>query len=162
MSADTVRRVDGVVYGEMVALNRTLNEAMKPGECAELTSDDKFQKHSVAGGALIPVILRKDFGQGKEVTDEVASGNRGFGFIPQVGETAWVRLADGENATRGDYLESAGNGRFQVYASATTSSTGGTSVDNASVKVMALESVSLTDSSGAETENDTFIRVLRV
>lgn len=162
MSADTVRRVDGVVYGELVALNRIMNEAAKPGECLQLRSDDKFEKHGVAGGAITPIILRKDFGQGQGVTDEVASGNQGFGWIPQIGEVGWVRLADGEDASEGDYLESAGNGRFQVYASATTSSTGGTSVDSHAVLFQAMESVSLTDSSGAETENDTFIRVMRV
>ncbi len=157
MSSYNVMRVDGTVHGNIVALERTMAEDALPGHAVELTSGDEFKKHDNPGAPMTPFILRKDFGRGKTVHETVSEGSVGFAWVPQRGDTGWVRIAQDENVAIGDRLESAGEGEWEVYSAAQSSSQGYQS-DNA--KAMALEAVNLTDSSGAESANDYFCYVM--
>lgn len=156
MSAVTVKNIIARTYGDIVRETRLMAEQVYPGQLVMINSNDKFAKHNVAGGPVLPIVLDFDFGQGQDVDEAIASGERGFGFVPRRGEQAYVLLDHDENISIGDFLQSNGDGFFS--ARVTTEESSGANLGGVAL-CQAAEAVNVTDSSGAETWNDYFCLV---
>jgi hypothetical protein len=120
--------------------------AITPGMLVELTSAGKVQAHSNAGFDAIPMFAFEDELQGKDIDEDYAADDPVQVWIPQRGDQAYAILADGENASTGDFLESDGNGYLQVYSKEDSAA-----AENAmAIVAQALEDVDLSGSSGEE------------
>ena len=84
--------------------------AITPGYLIEMTSAEKVQKHSSAGGNAVPMFACEDELQGKGVDDAYASGDQVQCWIPQRGDQVYAYLKAGENVAIGDLLESGAAG----------------------------------------------------
>lgn len=123
------------VYNEIDAAN----DGLFPGRMVELNSSGNVQEHSSAGGAAMPMFALEDELQGKDVDETYASGDPVQVWIPTRGDEVWAVLADGENVSIGDFLQSDGAGNLQA----------GTS----NAVAVALEAIDLSASSGAESSS---------
>lgn len=92
--------------------------ASLPGTLVELDASGDFQAHSIAGGGGDLYILDMDTIRQKSVTEAVTVGDDVRAFVPEVGCTYNVILADGETIVKGDMLASGGDGTV-VEATAT-------------------------------------------
>jgi len=97
------------------------NAAIYPGMLIELMSTGYVRAHATAGGNVLPMVALEDELQGKGIDDAFAQYDRVQCWIPQRGEIAYMILADGENASIGDFLESNGAGYLQVHVADTES-----------------------------------------
>lgn len=127
--------------------NRRQREAVgtiKPGNLIELTSGNTVQNHSTAAGRHARLVAVENDIAGDDLTHDYASGEvvQYNAFRP--GDEALLNLADGENASIGDFLVSDGNGRVQVDSGSSTTDLEGSQV------AQALEAVDLSDSSAAD------------
>jgi len=113
--------------------------AFYPGHLLEITTADKFQKHSGAAGVVAPKMFAvEDDMQGNTIDDAFDTSGRAVGWIPQPGDEVYAVLADGETATIGSKLVSNADGTLKV--------------GTANVVGMSLEAIDLSDSSGAESD----------
>lgn len=89
--------------------------ALYPGHLLELTSAGKMQKHSGAGKTAFPAFALEDALQGKGlgVNGAYAAGDKVRVWFPQRGDIAYVRLADEESVSVGDWVESNGLGQLR-------------------------------------------------
>lgn len=115
--------------------------AITPGHLLEITSADQVrglntvQKHASAGGVAAPMFAIEDALQGNTIDDDYAADAivRLWHALP--GDEIYALLADGENVTVGDELQSNGDG--------TLSKATGTNLETGHV-AEALEDVDLT------------------
>ena len=140
---------------QRVELEKVPAAVFYPGHMLELTSADKFQKHSAAGGSVAPVMFAlEDENQGNNIDVAFATTGRAVAWVPQRGD--WVLavlIDDGTAVVIGDKLEAAGAGMVQKHVSDVhDSDTGGTIYDKQIVGI-AMEALDLSDSSGGETAN---------
>ncbi|HEQ98823.1 MAG TPA: hypothetical protein ENO22_05730 [candidate division Zixibacteria bacterium] len=143
------------IKGDPVRIERAAAAAITPGFLIELTSADKFQAHSTAGGSAATIFALEDENQGKEISDAYSTSNEVLAAIFRPGEEAYALLADGENAAIGSKLESNGNGYLRVVD--TDASAGDIGVQ--SVVGIALEALDMSGSSGADPSSQR-IRIL--
>jgi len=120
--------------------------AITPGFLIEMTSAGKVPAHSSAGQNMIHMFALEDELQGNGISDAYSSGDQVQCWIPQRGDQVYALLDDGESVTKGDFLESAGNGNLQKY---TADAEGVANYTNQIVGI-ALETVDLSGSSGEE------------
>jgi len=90
--------------------------AIKPGFLLEMASATTIQAHSSAAGNALPMFAIEDQFQGKAITADYAVSVKIQCWIPRRGDQVYAYLADGENASAGDFLESNGAGSLQVHA----------------------------------------------
>lgn len=119
--------------------------AINPGMLLEVTSAGTIQKHSTAGGNVLPIFALEDELQGGGIDTAYAVSSKIQCWIPQRGDQVYAVLADGQTAVIGSFLESNGDGYLRVYSADST----GTYYHNQIVG-QALEALDLSDSSGAE------------
>ena len=129
--------------------------AITPGYLIEMTSAGKVQAHSSAGQNMIHMFALEDELQGNGISDAYSSGDQVQCWIPQRGDQVYALLDDGESVTKGDFLESAGNGNLQKYTADTeaigvNSSGNVESIYTNQIVGIALETVDLSGSSGEE------------
>lgn len=103
-----------------------------PGMLLELNSSDAVVAHNSAGENQLPMFALEDELQGKEITDNYASADKVQVWIPGRGDQVYALLADGQNVSIGDFLESAGDGTLQAHAA-----------DSAAVPTQAIVGVAL-------------------
>lgn len=89
--------------------------AITPGQLIELTSGDEVQEHSTAGGNAQPIIARAEEYAGGSIDDDYAVGDTVPFYVGRSGDEFYAFLADGEDVSIGDYLESDGNGDLQAH-----------------------------------------------
>lgn len=89
-----------------------------PGELLELDSDGKVKPHATAGGNVGPIMFAlEDELQGEGIDDTYATNDPVQVWIPKPGDEVYAILADGQNAAKGNFLESAGSGALAVHSS---------------------------------------------
>lgn len=89
--------------------------ALYPGQLLELTSAGTVQKHSGAGKTAVAMFAIEDALQGKGlgINGAYAAGDRVKCMIAQPGDILYVRLADEEKVSIGDFVESNGAGNLR-------------------------------------------------
>ena len=121
----------------------TAAAAITPGMLLELTSASKVQKHSTAGGNMIPMFALEDELQGNGIDDAYAADDQVQVWVAGRGDMVYALLKDGEDVSVGDYLESAGDGYLKKH-------TTGTAANSNAIVGQALEALDLSGSSGAD------------
>lgn len=117
--------------------------AIKPGYLLEMASATTVQAHSTAEGNVTPPMFAiEDQLQGKAITADYAVSSKIQCWIPRKGDIVYAYLADGQNASVGDFLESDGNGALQVHAADASN----VSVIGDAIVGVALEAVDLSGS----------------
>jgi hypothetical protein len=89
-----------------------------PGMLVERTSADKVQAHSTAGGPANKLFAIEDENQGNGITDNYSATNTVKLWHPLPGDQVYALLDDASSVTAiviGDYVESAGDGRFRKF-----------------------------------------------
>lgn len=123
--------------------------AITPGHLIEKTSAaiDTVQIHSSAGGAAPErAFAHEDDLQGNDIDDAYSTGNIVLYGIYRPGDEVNAILANGENVTKGDNLESNGDGTLRAVDTDTSALTVGIQ----SIVGEAAESVNMSDSSAAD------------
>lgn len=137
---------------QRVELEKIPAAAFYPGHLLELTSADKVQKHSTAGGSAFPLFALEDENQGNGIDVAYATTGRAVCWIPQRGDWVLAILNDDSAAVAiGTMLESAGNGNLTKYVEDTADSDDPVTVYDNQVVGIAMEALDLSGSSGAET-----------
>ena len=95
----------------------TAASAITPGDLVELTSAGLVQRHSTAGGNAVRMFALENELEGEGLSDDYAAGDKVQVWCAVPGEIVYARLADEQNATLANFLESAGNGCLQVHSS---------------------------------------------
>ena len=117
--------------------------AIKPGMLLELASATTVQAHSTAAGNVAPPMFAiEDQLQGKAITADYAVSTKIQCWIPRKGDIVYAYLADGQNASVGDFLESNGAGALNVHAADASN----VPVIGDAIVGVALEAVDLTGS----------------
>jgi len=131
--------------------------AITPGMLIELISAGTVRAHATAGGNVLPMFALEDELQGNDLEDTFAAADRVQCWIPNRGDVVYAILADGQSASIGDFLESAGNGYLQVHVVDVDSWESGSKQEGGNVTIygnqivgIALEAKDLSDSSGGE------------
>ena len=105
------------ILGDGLRKEALANGAVTPGHLLQLESTGKVASHASAGGNAARAFAVEDDLQGKEIGDDYATGEQVLYCIFRPGEEVYALIADGENISIGDYLESAGDGTLRKYVS---------------------------------------------
>jgi hypothetical protein len=90
--------------------------AITPGMLLERTSANLVQAHGTAGGNIVPMFACEDELQGKGITDNYVASDPIQVWFPGRGDWVYAILANGQDVSIGDMLESDGNGYLQKHA----------------------------------------------
>lgn len=139
--------------------------AIKPGYLLELASVTTVQAHSSAEGNVLPMFALEDQFQGKAITDDYAISVKIQCWIPRRGDIVYAYLADGENVSAGDFLESNGAGALQIHVPETeswenASAAGSITVPPNPIVGIAIEAVDLSDSANLTAIGRIKVRIL--
>jgi hypothetical protein len=124
--------------------------AITPGMLVELTSAGKVQAHSVAEGNVVPMFALENELEGDDIDDAYEADDKVQVWIPQRGEEVYAILADGNDVSIGDFLESDGNGYLQLHVADTWVESNTGTVYSMAIVAQALEAVGTGGSSGEE------------
>lgn len=103
LSGDPVRKeVDGAAV-------------ITPGEILEFDSNGDVQQHSTVGGNFLPMVAVEEDMLGNEIGDTYASGDRVQIAVLGKGNIFNGLLNLGENVSKGDPLESNGDGTLRAH-----------------------------------------------
>jgi hypothetical protein len=126
-----------------------------PGMLIEYTSAGTVQAHSTAGGNVLTMLALEDELQGNDLDDDYAVGDPVQCWIPMRGAVAYMMIADGEDVSIGDLLESDGAGKLQVHVA----DNGGKTTPN-QIVAQALEAVGMSGSSAADPTGRIEVRIV--
>ena len=130
-----------VLIGHGIRSEAVAAAAITPGHLVELASTGKVQVHGTANGIGEKAFAVEDDLQGKTIEDAYSADDIVQYNVMKPGEVVNAILANGQNASIGDKLLSAGDGTLQAVTSDAT--------EDAFVCV-ALEALDLSGSSGAD------------
>lgn len=140
-----------VLEGENLVIREAIaNAVMTPGHLIELMSTGKVRVHANAAQNAVPMFAVEDDLQGKDITDAYAAAARVKYVIPRRGDVIYALLADGQSASIGDFLESAGDGTLQVHAADIAESAEAQTIYTMPIVAQAIEAVDMSGSSGAD------------
>jgi len=136
--------------------------AISPGHLVELTSAGLVQKHSTSGGNVLPMFALEDELQSNGIDTPYAVSVPIQVWIPTRGDIVYAKLADGQTAVKGSFLESAGTGALNVYTadSIDSSDPGALTVYPNQIVGQALEALDLSSSTGADTTYFIAVRII--
>lgn len=141
-------------YNDII-IEKDAEAAITPGMILELTSSDTVQAHSSAGQNVSPplVALENEL-EGEDIDTNYAADDKVQVWIACRGEVAYLILADGENVSIGDEVESNGAGYLQKHTadveSFESAEAGSITVYPNQIVGIALEALDLSGSSGEE------------
>lgn len=100
--------------GDFIRKEGEASAAITPGDLIEFGGSADVRVHATVGGQARRAFALENDLIGKGIDDAYAAGDLvQYGvFVP--GAEVYARLAAGETCSKGDALESAGNGRLQV------------------------------------------------
>jgi hypothetical protein len=143
------------IMGDGVRKEAAANGTIYPGYLIYKSSSTQFSAHGTAGGNAQKMFAVEDDLQGNEIDTAYASASRMLGCIFRAGDEVQALLAEGENVSIGDYLESSGDGYLRkhdatnLYESAGAPTNAEILYTNGLVGI-ALEDLDLSQSSGIE------------
>ena len=129
-----------------------------PGMLVKLTNaaDDTVVAHNAAGENAEKLFAVEDDLQGKEIGDDYANGTLVQYNDWNAGDQVLGIVNDGANVAKGDFVESAGNGKLRTHSG---DSAGAVEFPEAIVGV-AMEAVDMSDSSAADPTGRIRIRII--
>ena len=102
------------IRGDFVRKEAEASEAITPGHLVEFGGANELRKHATAGAQARKAFALENDLIGKGIDDAYASGESVQYGIFQPGSEVYALLLTGESCSKGDFLESAGNGTLQV------------------------------------------------
>lgn len=119
--------------GDYIRKEGEASSAITPGDLVEFGGSADLRPHSTVGTQARRAFALENDLIGKGIDDAYAAGDAvQYGvFVP--GAEVRARLAAGETCTKGDALESAGNGRLQVSSTPVEGSIVGYAMETVSV-----------------------------
>lgn len=142
MAFNTIRIIGPHIQREFKAA-----AAITPGHLVEFNATaGSCAVHSTAGGTALKMFAMENDLSGAGIDTAYATADRVQCGIFSPGEAVYALLANGENASVGDFLESQGDGTLRVVD--TDASAGEIAVQ--SIVGVATEAVDMSDSSGAD------------
>lgn len=129
--------------------------AITPGNLVEVASTGKVQKHSTAGGNALPKFAVEDELQGKGIDEDYAAADQVQVWTPGRGDMVYALLADGQDVSIGDFLESDGAGKLQAHSPASE----GVEYPLGPIAV-AREAVDMSGSSGADPSGRIIVEIV--
>lgn len=121
-----------------------------PGMLLELTSAGKVQAHQNSGQNMLQMFALEDELQGNGIDDDYSSDDPVQVWIPYRGDQVYAILADDENVSTGDYLESNGDGYLKKHEEDSWESADTGTIYTNQIVAQALEDLDLSGSSGEE------------
>ena len=138
--------------------------AIKPGYLLEMASATTGRTHSTAAGNVFPMFAVENELEGKAITADYAVSSKIQVWIPRRGDIVYAYLADGQNASAGNFLESASGGTLQVHVDDpdtwTSASPSGPATIPASIVGVAMEAVDLSGSANLTAIGRIKVRIL--
>ena len=89
--------------------------AVTPGELLEFDGSGELQAHSTAGGNAAKMVCLEEAFVGDDIDTDYSAGDNVVYLNPWRGSVLYMFLADGENVSKGDPLESDGSGNLQAH-----------------------------------------------
>lgn len=124
--------------------------AITPGMLLELDSSAEVIAHNSAGQNVLPMFALENELEGEGISDAYAEDDKVQVWIPYRGDIVYAILADGNDITTGDFLESAGDGSLQKHTPDTESSGEASTTYSNQIVGVALEDVDTSGSSAEE------------
>lgn len=140
-----------VLKGQGTRKERIAVAAITPGHLVEITSANKVQVHSTAGGLAQKAFAVEDDLQGNTIADAYAASAMVQYNVMLPGDEVNAIIADGENIAIGDKLVSAGDGTLKEQTSETT---------DESVVAIAVEACDMSGSSAADPSGRCAVEIL--
>lgn len=103
------------VIGEGIQKEASAGGTITPGHLIEFSGADDVIVHATAGGLATKAFAVEDDIQGNDIDDDYLSGVNVLYRVFHSGEEVRAWLAAGENASKGSYLESNGDGLLRVH-----------------------------------------------
>ena len=141
-------------YSDVVEELTATAVAITPGMLLEVTSAGTVQAHGTAAGNVLPMFALENELLGEGIATNYAASAKIQVWIPGRGDVVYALLNDGENAVKGAFLESAGNGKLQVHASASAD------VNLNPIVGVAVTAVDMSGSSGVDPDGRICVRIL--
>lgn len=135
-----------VLKGKGIRKEFAAAAAITPGHLLEMASATTVKVHATAGGNANHMFAVEDDLQGKTISNAYASAARVQCEVLERGAEVYALLADGQNVSAGDFLESAGDGTLQKHTADVSSDANTTN----QIIAIALEAVDMSGSSGAD------------
>ena len=133
-----------------VIMELEAHETIYPGSLVKLNSDNEVALHTTTGSNVIPVMfVLEDELQGRGIDTPYAAGDMALVWIPGRGDIVLGILADGQDVSIGDVLESNGAGFLIAHVADVGDSTTGT-VQDATIGISLVDLDASADSSGQD------------
>lgn len=104
-----------VLKGDPLRYEGVANAAITPGHLIEEMSTGKLRKHATAGGNAAKLFAIENALEGQEVGDDYSAADQVQYVAARPGDEIQAWLADGENVSIGDPLESNGDGTLRKH-----------------------------------------------
>lgn len=102
--------------GDFLRKEGAASEAITPGHLVEFGGSNDLQKHSAASGNARKAFALENDLVGDGIDDDYDTGDTVQYGLFERGAEVYALLADGENVSKGDALESDGAGALQAHA----------------------------------------------
>lgn len=103
-----------VLKGDFLLKEGNASSAITPGHLVEFGGSADLRVHSTVGGPARKAVALENDLIGKGIDDAYAANDRVRYGIMKPGSEVNMLLLTGESCSKGDFLESAGNGTLQV------------------------------------------------
>lgn len=149
---------------KLKSYNDVINEyeaasTITPGMLIELTDNELVRAHNRSGRNVFPMFATEDDLQGDDIDDNYSDGDKVQCWIPTRGDEVFAILADGEDVSIGDFLDSNGDGYLKKHVDEMEtwgeSEAGQVNVYPLQTLAIALEAKDLSGSSGEESSGTT-------
>lgn len=111
-----------ILKGDFIRKEGEASAAITPGDLVEFGGAADMRVHATIGGAARRAFALENDLIGKGITDAYAAGEMVQYGVCVPGAEVYARLAAGETCSKGDALESAGDGRLVVSSTAVAGS----------------------------------------
>lgn len=102
------------IKGDFILKEGEASEAITPGHLVEFGGAADLRKHATIGGQARKAFAVENDLIGKGIDDAYAAADSVKYVVPVPGAEVYALLLTGESCSKGDFLESAGNGTLQV------------------------------------------------
>lgn len=138
-----------VLKGSPQAQEAVSAVVITPGELLAWNATPALIPHGTASGNVAPIMVATEQELiGNDIDTDYASGDTVHYVVPESGAVLYMFLADGENVSQGDLLESDGNGDLQAHTPQAVNEGGAATVNIQSVAVVGTAAEDLNNSAG--------------